>query len=73
MNRLFMSLVSLSSKTRQKADLEIQSDYLQSPFARDAFISLLYGAHYRGASHLLVYDDTADGISGPYDNDGELE
>lgn len=73
MNTLFMSLVSLSGKTWRKTDLEIQSNHAQPSLAYDAFTSLLNSSSHRSISPLLVYDDAADGISGPYDDDGEPE
>jgi len=73
MNTLFMSLVSFNGKIRQKTDLEIQSNHSQSSLARDAFTSQLYDSRHHGVSHLLVCDDAAGGISGPYDDDGEPE
>lgn len=73
MNTLFMSLASLNGKTWRKTDLEIQSDHSQPSVARDAFTSLPYDSRHHGVSHLLVCDDAANGISGPYDDDGEPE
>jgi hypothetical protein len=73
MNTLFMSLVSLSGKTWRKTDLEIQSNHSQSSSVCDAFTFPLHSSYHRSISHLLVYDDATDGISGPYDDDGEPE
>jgi len=73
MNTLFMSLVSLSGKTWRKTDLKMQPDHSQPCLAYDTFTSLLYRSHHHGISHLPVCDDAADGISGPYDDDGEPE
>lgn len=73
MNSLFMSLVSLSDKTRRKTDMKRQSNYLQPPFAHGAITSLLSNSPHRSISLPPFCDSTADGTYGPYDDDGAPE